>query len=110
DAQDELAAVAARQQPVEQGRAHPADVQVPGGAGSETGADAGHEPRRLGATGRPDDRPVSGHAARPARSRSSVQVVYDAPAPPSAAASVVSGAASPPAGGRPSTRVTMMPS
>jgi hypothetical protein len=38
DAQDELAAVVARGQPVEEGGAHPADVQVAGGAGREAHA------------------------------------------------------------------------
>ena len=51
DAQDERAAVTARVQPREQRRAHAADVQHAGRAGSETGTD-GH-----GATG---DRIVHG--------------------------------------------------
>ena len=44
DAQDERAAVTARVQPAEQGRADPADVQHAGGAGGEAGAD-GHGAR-----------------------------------------------------------------
>ena len=39
DAQDELAAVPAREQPVEQGGADAADVQVAGRARGEAGAD-----------------------------------------------------------------------
>ena len=38
DPEDELAAVVAGQQPVEQGRPHPADVQEAGRAGGESGA------------------------------------------------------------------------
>ena len=41
DPQDELAAVLAGEEPVEQGGANAADVQVTGGAGSESGADHG---------------------------------------------------------------------
>ena len=39
DAEDELPAVLAGEQPVEQGRADAADVQVAGRAGGEAGAD-----------------------------------------------------------------------
>ena len=48
DAQDELAAVLAGEQPVEQGGADAADVQVAGGAGGEAGADRGHRHFRGG--------------------------------------------------------------
>ena len=41
DAEDELPAVLARKQPIEQRRADAANVQVAGGAGSEAGADQG---------------------------------------------------------------------
>ena len=46
DPQDELPAVVAREEPVEERRAHPADVQVAGGRGGE--ADAGSCRRRSG--------------------------------------------------------------
>ena len=42
DAQDELAAVPSGQQPVEQGGADAADVEITGGAGSKTCADIVH--------------------------------------------------------------------
>src|SRR5581483_6596734 len=51
DAQDELAAVLAREQPVEQRRALPADVQVAGRARGKTGTN--HEQVRPGKLGPP---------------------------------------------------------
>ncbi len=55
DAQDETAAVAAGVEPVEQRRAHAADVQETGGAGREARANLGHavQSTRPGGTGSP---------------------------------------------------------